>query len=151
MNYFKTLNLCVGSLLFLSACSSKPFTLQSYVDENLNDKNTTQIEPNAAIKQGVGAKILPSSTYQAYEKNDGQGQMQKSLDEWTKEEWEPAFEGDEEQAQKDKEANEHFTLQHYYDKSYKYLNIKEEERIKAGLDKEPAHYEKINKLPVIGK
>ena len=152
MNHCKKLSFIIASSLFLLGCSSQPFTLQSLIDEEkTNHKNQTKTEPNQAIKQGVGAKILPSNTYQAYNKSNGQGHMQKSLDQWTKEEWEPAFEGDEEQAKKDANASENFKLQHYYDKSYKYFNIKEEERIKSGKVQEPSNYEKMKKMPVIGE
>jgi len=156
---FKLSALLLSTSLFLG-CSGKSFSLQSYADEYFNEANQTTTnkknenievtkEPNAAIKSGPGSDIAWSSTYKQDKKLQGQGSMQKGLDTWTKEEWEPAFEGDVNQTQKDKEANEHFTLQHYYDKSQKYLDIKEKEN--EGKPKEPSHYEKMKSLPVIGE
>ena len=104
---------------------------------------------NASLKTGAGASIVWSSTYKRDEKTKGQGAAQKSLDTWTKEEWEPKFKGDANQTKADKEANKHFTLQHYVDKIENYMNKKELQE--AGKPKEPANYEKMNKLPVIGK
>jgi len=160
--------------VLISGCNGKSFTLQSYADAYFNDKNTTSEEAqhevkvsdesagqvksssdlddkttNPALKEGPGADIAWSSTYKKDKKTQGQGAMQKSLDTWTKEEWEPAFEGDVNQSEKDKAANEHFTIQHYLDKAGKYLDKKKEEN--AGKPKEPAHYEKMESLPVIGK
>ena len=173
MKTISQLSLAAMITLFSSGCSEKSFTLQSYADRYFNDKNSTQeIEAeqktteseavqkikestyiddattNTALKSGPGAKIAPSSTYQRDEKQGGEGALQKSLDEWTKKEWEPTFKGDEEQAQKDAQANEHFTMQHYVDKIDKYLEAKEANRTEP---KEPAHYEKMESLPVIGK
>ncbi len=165
---------------FLIGCSGKSFTLQSYADEYFNDKdpqesvqNTTTKEENepsnhdastettdlpssnidddttnAAIKSGPGSDIAWSSTYKKNKENKGQGALQKNLDAWTQENWEPAFEGDENQSIKDKEANKHFNLQHYVDKVEKYMEKKEAE--KEGQPEETPHYEKVNKLPVIG-
>lgn len=101
-----------------------------------------------ADKNSPGAKIAWSSTDKQDEKMQGKGALQQSLDEWMSEKWEPAFEGDVEQVEKDKAANEHFTIQHYVDKSKKYLDKKEEE--KEGKPQEPSHYEKIKSMPVIG-
>jgi len=158
----------------LSGCNGKSFTLQSYADEYFNDKNTSSEEApqaskvddepaaqvksssniddkttNSALKEGPGADIAWSSTYKQDKKTGGQGALQQSLDTWTKEEWEPAFEGDVNQSEQDKAANEHFNLQHYFDKVEKYMDKKEEEN--AGKPKEPSHYEKMESLPVIGK
>jgi len=100
----------------------------------------------AAIRKGVPSQVAWSSTDKHKD-----GQMQRSLDKWTEEEWNPTFEGDEEQVKKDENASQHFTLQHYMDKRAKYLKS-EEERIKAsGKPKPEANYEKMDKLPVIGK
>ena len=108
-------------------------------------KKTKTVE-GAAIRKGVPSQVAWSSMDKHKD-----GQMQKSLDKWTEEEWNPTFEGDEEQAKKDENASEHFTLQHYMDKRAKYLKS-EEERIKAsGKPKPEANYEKMDKLPVIGK
>jgi len=115
----------------------------SVLSSDIDDSTT-----NTALKSGPGADIAWSSTYKKDKENDGKGALQKKLDRWTQEEWEPAFEGDENQSIKDKEANEHFTLQHYFDKAEKYMEKKEAEE--AGQPQEPAHYEKINQLPVIG-
>ena len=109
---------------------------------NIDDETT-----NAAIKSGPGSDIAWSSTYKK-DKEKGGGALQKSLDEWTQKEWEPAFEGDVNQSNKDQEANEHFTLQHYVDKAGKYMDKKDAEE--AGKPQEPAHYEKMESLPVIG-
>jgi hypothetical protein len=168
------LTLILLATTLLSGCNGKSFTLQSYADEYFNDKNTSSEETpqavkasdesadqvkrssnindkmtNPALKEGPGADIAWSSTYKKDKKMQGQGAMQKSLDTWSKEEWEPAFAGDVNQSEQDKAANEHFTIQHYVDKAEKYLDKKEEEN--AGKPKEPAHYEKMESLPVIGK
>ncbi|MFC2073646.1 hypothetical protein ACFLR3_00195, partial [Campylobacterota bacterium] len=81
--------------------------------------------------------------------NAGKGALQKSLDNWFSTEWEPIFKDDENQSIKDKEANKTFKMQHYVDKIAKYMDAKEAE--KAGQPQEPAHYEKMENLPVIGK
>jgi len=158
----------------LSGCNGKPFTLQSYADDYFSDKNTSNEEVSKAVKvsdesavqvksssniddqtanpsleEGPGADITWSSTYKQDKKMQGQGAMQQSLDTWTKEEWEPVFKDDENQTKAGEAAHEHFTIQHYVDKAGKYLDKKEEEN--AGKPKEPAHYEKIESLPVIGK
>lgn len=158
----------------LSGCNGKSFTLQSYADGYFNDKNTSSKESpqtvtikdetvdhvktssslddkttNPALKEGPGADIAWSSTYKQDKKTEGKGALQQSLDTWTDEEWEPAFVGDVNQSEQDKAAHEHFTIQHYVDKAGKYLDKKEEEN--AGKPKEPAHYEKMESLPVIGK
>ncbi len=109
-----------------------------------------KISPNkvegAAIRKGVPASVAWSSMDKHKD-----GQMQHSLDKWTKEEWNPAFENDDEQAKKDENTSQHFTLQHYMDKRAQYLKS-EEERIKAsGKPRPEANYEKMDKLPVIGK
>lgn len=173
------LSMFLISSALLTGCSGKSFTLQSYADEYFNDKEpkeevqstqaeetSTQVQDvqnnetavsssniddsttNAALKSGPGADIAWSSTYKKNKESKGQGALQKKLDAWTQEEWEPAFEGDENQSIKDEEANEHFNLQHYVDKVGKYMEKKEAE--KEGEPQEPAHYEKISKLPVIG-
>ncbi len=109
-------------------------------------KVSTQQTEGAAIRKGVPSQVAWSSMDKHKD-----GQMQKSLDKWTKEEWNPTFEGDLEQSKKDEEASEHFTLQHYMDKRAKYLKD-EEARYKASGEKKPeANYEKMDKLPVIGK
>ena len=102
-------------------------------------------------KSKVGSTIASSSVNQRDAHMEGQGAMQSGLDTWTKEEWEPAFEGDEKQAKKDEEANHHFTIQHYIDKYSKYNKKEEEEWGKSGKKKPEANYEKMNKMPVIGK
>jgi hypothetical protein len=158
----------------LSGCNGKSFTLQSYADTYFNDtdsgtsevsestdtgehsseeiKSSSNIDDkttNPALKEGPGADVVWSSTYKQDKKTEGKGALQQSLDTWTKEEWEPAFEGDANQSMQDKAANEHFTIQHYVDKAGKYFDKKEEEN--ADKPKEPAHYEKLESLPVIGK
>jgi hypothetical protein len=102
-------------------------------------------------KSTVGASIAPSSVNKRDTHMKGQGAMQSGLDTWTKEEWEPAFKDDENQTIKDKEANEHFTIQHYIDKYSKYSKSKDKEWEESGKEKPEANYEKMNKMPVIGK
>lgn len=141
-------------LASLSGCSSKPFTLQSYVDEHINNDDTKEIveEPSqkesvtSTIKDGPGADVAWSSTYKR--DKEGKGSLQKSLDTWMEEEWNPVFENNETQKLKDEKAKESFKLQHYIDKAKIYMDKKEAD--KAGTLQEPAHYEKIKKLPVIG-
>lgn len=135
----------------LCGCSGKNITLQDYADTWFNEKGDTKEikEKREEPKKNPAADIAWSSTSKADVHNKGQGAMQKSLDAWTKEEWEPAFEGDANQTQRDKEASEHFTLQHYIDKAGTYMDKKEAEN--AGEAKEPSHYDKIKSLPVIGK
>ncbi len=156
--------------LLLSACSNKPFTLQSYADKYFNNKESNEtiqshrdIKPdnrtvsgnqtddkttNSTINSGTGADVAWSSTYKRDSEREEKGALQKKLDAWMTEEWNPTFQGDKDQSEKDKEASEHFTIQHYVDKAEKYFKKKEEER--KGQPQEPAHYEKISKLPVIG-
>lgn len=147
---FKLSILFLGTSLFFG-CSGKNITLQSYADTLFNDKVQTQKQENRAEepKKNPAADIAWSSVSKADVNNRGEGSMQKSLDTWTKEEWEPAFKDDKDQAEKDKAANKHFTLQHYFDKSQKYLEKKEKKN--KDKPKEPAHYEKIKSLPVIGE
>lgn len=165
----------VGTVL-LSGCSEKSFTLQSYADEYFNDKNTTTKNisqapardnesstavtsssniddktTNPGLKEGPGADIAWSSTYKQDKKTEGKGAIQQSLDTWLEEEWNPTFENDPEQAKKEEAAKKHFTLQHYYDKRIKYLESEEKKQKASGKPKEPAHYEKMEKMPVIGK
>jgi len=143
-----------------SGCSGKPFTLQSYADDYFNDTNATGSEDSAALteeelganptlKHGHGARIAGSSTYNKDKERDQKGAMQKSLDSWLENEWEPTFEDDVNQTKLDKEAEDRFTIQHYIDKVDKYMDKKEAE--KEGQPYEPAHYEKMKELPVIGK
>ncbi len=168
------LTLILFATALLTGCNGKSFTLQSYADSYFNDKNTSSEEAsttveeneqstaetktgsniddettNSALKKGPGSDIAWSSTYKQDKKTEGKGALQQSLDTWTEEEWEPAVEGDLNQTQKDEAANEHFTIQHYVDKAGKYFDKKEEEN--AGKPKEPANYEKLESMPVIGK
>lgn len=170
------LTLILFGTALLSGCSGKSFTLQSYADEYFNDTNaSTKEDPksdnpenktsvptqsskniderttDSALKEGPGAGIAWSSTYKQDKKTKGKGAMQQSLDSWLEEEWNPTFENDAEQAKKEEAAKKHFTLQHYYDKRIKYLESEEEKQKASGKPKEPAHYEKMESLPVIGK
>ncbi len=141
-------------LASLSGCSSKPFTLQSYVDEHMNsDDSKEQVQDssqkasvNSNIKDGPGADVAWSSTYKR--DKEGKGSLQKSLDTWIEKEWEPAFKDNKEQELKDEKAKESFNLQHYIDKAKIYMDKKEEEKL--GKPQEPSHHEKMKKLPVIG-
>lgn len=167
-NFFTIIT--VSSILTLSGCSGKNITLQDYADKWFNDKpkeevtkgdtKTTQIEvvekeevpvKRATPKKNPAADIAWSSVSKRDVHNEGEGSMQKGLDKWTKEEWDPAFEGDEEQAKKDANASEHFTLQHYMDKRQKYLEKDKEKWEKSGKKKPEANYKKMERLPVIGK
>ena len=134
MRLIYIVNISITSLLLFQGCSSK--------DEP---------QTNASIKTGVGSDIAYSTTYKRDKKMKGEGTLQKSLDAWLKEEWNPSFEGNETELSNDTNASTGFTLQHYYDKAQIYLKKKEEERVRSGKAKEPAHYEKMNSLPVIGK
>ena len=155
----------LGTSLFLG-CSGKNISLQNYADTWFNETskiqhktdNTKAHQSDAAIQsketelkpqKNPAADIAWSSTSKGDVHNKGEGSLQKRLDKWTEEEWKPAFQGDKEQAKKDEAANEHFTFQHYYDKSKNYLEKKEREN--EGEEKEPSHYEKMQTLPVIGK
>ena len=102
-------------------------------------------------KSEVGASIAPSSVNKRDARMEGQGAMQTNLDTWTKEKWEPVFVGDEEQAEKDRQADEHFTIQHYIDKYHKYSASEKEKWENTEGGKPEANYEKMNRLPVIGK
>lgn len=102
-----------------------------------------------ADKSTPGADVAWSSTDKQYEKTQGKGALQQSLDKWMSEEWESSFEDDAEQAKEDEAAQEHFTIQHYFDKSKKYMDKKEKEE--AGEPKKKAHHESLNSLPVIGR
>ncbi|MBE0499731.1 MAG: hypothetical protein IBX43_10960 [Campylobacterales bacterium] len=104
---------------------------------------------SAADKNTPAANVAWSSTDKQDEKTQGKGALQQSLDKWMSEEWESSFEDDAEQAKKDEAAQEHFSLQHYVDKSKKYMDKKEEEE--AGEPKKKAHHESLNSLPVIGR
>jgi len=158
------LTLILFAITLLSGCSGKNITLQDYADKWFNEKEVSEnnissndgensktvvLEKREKPKKNPAADIAWSSTSKADIRNKGEGSLQKSLDTWTKEEWEPAFEGDINQSEQDKAANEHFTLQHYFDKAGKYMDKKEREN--EGKPKEPAHYEKMESLPVIGK
>lgn len=134
MKLIHLINISIISLLLFQGCSSKK-----------------ELQTNASIKTGVSSDIAWSTTTKRDKKMQGQGALQKSLDKWLKEEWNPSFEGNVTESNNDSNASTDFTLQHYYDKSKIYLMKKEEERIKSGEEKEPAHYEKIGSLPVIGK
>ena len=160
-NSYRLSLLLLGTTLFLG-CSGKNITLQDYADKWFNEKkiadnNATQtteqttavLEKREEPKKNPAADIAWSSTSKADVHNKGEGAMQKSLDTWLEKEWEPAFKGDANQTKQDKAAAEHFTLQHYVDKAGKYMDKKEAE--KAGKPQEPAHYEKMQSLPVIGK
>lgn len=72
------------------------------------------------------------------------GTMQNSLDTWTKEEWTPIVEQNETIKAMNQDTNRSFTLQEYVDKAIIYHENKPKS------DK-PAHYEEMEKLPVIGK
>jgi len=69
-------------------------------ENNSNHLQPVKQQPNAAIKQGVGAKVTGSAVYQQDEKMHGQGAMQKGLDTWLKEDWAPTF-ADEDKAADD--------------------------------------------------
>ncbi len=162
---YRLFSLLLTGAVFLG-CSGKNITLQDYADTWFNETPQTAEADKAdkAVKGPRGelikkkreepkknpaADIAWSSTSKADVRNKGKGSLQQKLDKWIEEEWDPAFEGDKDQAKKDKAADEHFTLQHYYDKSQKYLGIKKKED--ENRSKEPAHYEKMEALPVIGK
>jgi len=143
--------------VLLTGCSDKQFSLQNYADEHLNNKTakddlnlSSHNDPidtqtaNHSLKTGPASDIAWSRNYKKEK-----GILQKSLDNWMEEEWNPSFEGNATQAARDENASHNFTLQHYYDKSQIYLEKQEEK--KAGIEDEPAHYEKMNQLPVIGK
>lgn len=165
---YKVLTLILGSSLMVG-CSGKSLSMQNYADKWFNEKpvktevsekktakqnSSSYIEyekTNKAIKSGTGADIAVSSTYKRDQKMKGKGILQKSLDTWMKEEWEPTFKGDKEQVKEDKKANKHFTMQHYVDKYSKYLKTKEDKLKKSGEEKPETHYEKIDKMIVIGK
>jgi hypothetical protein len=102
-----------------------------------------------ADKNTPAADVAWSSTNKQDEKAQGKGALQQSLDKWMSEEWDSSFEDDEAQAKEDEAAKEHFTIQHYLDKSKKYLDKKEKEE--AGEPKKKAHYESLNSLPVISR
>ena len=91
--------------------------------------------------------------------------MQKSLDSWLKNDWEPTLQAEEKHSQKVqkkrdvviqeektapiKEKNstkddESFTLQKYVDKASIYMKAKK-------TDEKSAHYKQIESLPAIGK
>ncbi|PHR56842.1 MAG: hypothetical protein COA44_06955 [Arcobacter sp.] len=152
------------TIILLSGCSGKNITLQDYADKWFNEKPVKEkttakeeissepvLEKRETPKKNPAADIAWSSTAKRDVHNKGEGSMQKSLDKWTKEEWDPVFEGDTEQAKKDANASEHFTLQHYMDKRQKYLKSEEDKWEKSGKKKPEANYQKMNKLPVIGK
>ncbi len=80
----KHLILLLPVTIIVAACSG-PTTVRSSSDES------DAQQPNAAIKQGVGAKITGSAVYQQDKEMHGQGAMQKGLDTWLKEDWEPTF------------------------------------------------------------
>ena len=158
MKFSYTLLTLSVTLLLTAGCSNKQFSLQTYADKYFNNKtkeDTVLTSPeqskkiettNPSLKQGPASDIAWSRTY----KNED-GALQKGLDQWIKEDWDPSFEGNNTQTAKDANATHSFTLQHYYDKSQVYLKKQEDQRREAGEDKEPAHYEKVNALPVIGK
>ncbi|HIC43986.1 MAG TPA: hypothetical protein EYO73_06760 [Sulfurimonas sp.] len=155
-NFFTIIT--ISTLLTLSGCSGKNITLQDYADKWFNEKEK---EPNVKAdaklikretpKKNPAADVAWSSVSKRDVNNKGKGSMQNSLDTWIEKEWEPSFEGDKEQAKKDANASEHFTLQHYMDKRQKYLKSKEEKWETSGKKKPEANYEKMKKLPVIGK
>jgi len=169
MNKMKNLRLILVSIIFLlGGCSGKNITLQDYADKWFNDKKevpnkTTSTMENTPInndtkrvkretpKKNPAADVAWSSVSKRDVHNEGEGSMQKSLDTWTKEEWDPSFEGDAEQAKKDANASKHFTLQHYMDKRQKYLQKDKEKWEKSGKKKPEANYKKMERMPVIGE
>jgi len=159
MNHAKTLSLITVSTIFFLGCSGKNITLQDYADKWFNDSNTSTEKKEVTeikIKQETpnknpAADVAWSSVSKRDVHNKGNGSMQNSLDTWTKEEWDPSFEGDAEQVKKDENASDHFTLQHYMDKRQKYLKKDKEKWEKSGKKKPEANYEKMERLPVIGK
>ena len=157
MRLIRNLSLTITTTLLLVGCGGKNITLQDYADKWFNDvpsennASTTEKIKRETPKHNPAADIAWSSMSKRDVRNKGEGSMQKSLDEWTEEEWDPTFEGDKEQVAKDKNASDHFTLQHYMDKRQKYLKAEEEKWEKSGKKKPDAHYEKMNRLPVIGK
>lgn len=160
------LSLILFGTALLSGCSGKNITLQDYADKWFNEKEVSEsnasssnnenskqvvLEKRDDPKKNPAADIAWSSTSKADVRNKGEGSLQKSLDTWLEEEWDPTFENNPEQAEKEEEAKKHFTLQHYYDKRIKYLESEEKKQKASGKPKEPAHYEKMESLPVIGK
>jgi len=98
----------------------------------------TPSQPSPSQNSQLNA-VSPSPTATA----EG-GAMQKSLDTWTKEEWTPAVEQNKTIKAMNEEKERPFTLQEYVDKAGVYIDNKPKS------DK-PAHYEEMEKLPVIGK
>ena len=143
------------STFLLSGCSGKNITLQNYADkwliqgtqEKNSHSNKTSSNKLTKPRKNSAADIAWSSTSKADIHNNSKGSLQDQLDTWSQEEWNPAFKGNLEQTKKDKDAHEHFTLQHYFDKSHDYLKIKGNEN----KLKKPSHYEEMRKLPVIGE
>ena len=172
MNQLKIFSLTTVSFIFLLGCSGKNITLQDYADKWFNEKEEvvdkkskkSSLDADASVKtnqvvkvkretpkKNPAADVAWSSVSKRDVHNKGEGSMQKSLDTWTQEEWDPAFEGDKVQAEKDANASEHFTLQHYMDKRQKYLQTDKEKWEKSGKEKPEANYKKMERLPVIGK
>ena len=135
--YIKFFSLFIISLLI--GCTSKPSVSPSQNSALSNITNSNKTEKN--------------------------GYMQKSLDSWLKNDWEPTLQAEEKHSQKVqkkrdvviqeekiapiKEKNstkddESFTLQKYVDKASIYMKAKK-------TDEKSAHYKQIESLPAIGK
>jgi len=158
----------LASALFLG-CSGH--TLQELIDgKKENDSSSEkpsgdhaeayQVPPsrNSALNA-----ISPSST--ADESHQEYRYLQKSTDDWIEKEWEPLTEPPKSVTESnitayDDNHNEEntssidgdsgtFTLQHYVDKTARYIENKK--RRDANKSKSPSHTEKINAMPGIGK
>jgi hypothetical protein len=95
-------------------------------------------------QNGALNSISPSSHTKEHDNS-----LQKSLDSWLKDDWEPAQKKVKSEKKvlhvKEKEDNSTFKLQTYVDKWSQY------NKEKASEPKKPSHVEMINSLPAIGK
>ncbi len=102
--------------------------IKSPSENNSNYMTPVEQQPNAAIKQGVGAKVTGSAVYQQDKKTHGQGVMQKGLDTWLKEDWEPTF------ADEDK-AGSNGAVENKKDSVEKAASVPETTSSKKGVNK----------------
>lgn len=96
-------------------------------------RNTTVSNNNDAVNQ------ITNST-----KNKQEGNLQKNLDSWLKDEWTPSVEKNVTIKKINEDKKRDFTLQEYVDKAAVYVK-------ENNSSYENSHTNKINSMPVIGK
>ena len=97
---------------------------------------------SCSSKSNTSSPQKPHFSVSGQKNNKDNGYLQRHLDNWLQNSWNPSVKDVEKKYQKD-ENSRSFTLQEFVEKAEVYNNIHP--------DSNNSHVEKLNKLPVIGK